>query len=258
MTVTPGEPLPPVSSSSESSEQAPIKISNLDGSQTPSSQPYQLTVKRGFLALFVMYASQTLVGLGFAYGVRAIQSASDGAGTIDIQMIGMASVLIGGAVVLLWVWTDIRRLGPSFSPQIGLQQGVIKTSQALMLVFLVCSAAHFLAWIYRSVILPLVGQGGIIGGGSQMFAHIQETGSVFGMTGFLVLALIVGPVMEEVVFRGYLQSALARRMPHWGAIAITSLLFMAGHGPTILWPMYFVYSVAWGWIFMHTFTSRVG
>ncbi len=42
----------------------------MDGSQTPSSQPYQLTVKRGFLALFVMYVSQTLVGLGFAYGVR--------------------------------------------------------------------------------------------------------------------------------------------------------------------------------------------
>ena len=77
----------------------------MDGSQTPSSQPYQLTVKRGFLALFVMYASQTLVGLGFAYGVRFIQSASDGADTIDIQMIGMASMLIGGAVVLLWVWT---------------------------------------------------------------------------------------------------------------------------------------------------------
>jgi membrane protease YdiL (CAAX protease family) len=34
-----------------------------------------------------------------------------------------------------------------------------------------------------------------------------------------------------------------------GAIA---LLFMAGHGPTSLWPMYIVYSVAWGWIFMHT------
>jgi len=199
-----------------------------------------------------MYASQTLVGLGFAYGVKFIRSTSDGEGTIDIQMIGMTSVLIGGAIVLLWVWTDTRRLGPSLLPQIGLQQSVVKTSQAATLVILLLSATHFLAWIYRSVILPLVDQGGVIGGGSQMFAHIQETGSVFGMLGFLVLALIVGPVMEEVIFRGYLQSALARRMPAWGAITITSLLFMAGHDPTILWPMYFVYSVAWGWIFTHT------
>ena len=121
-----------------------------------------------------------------------------------------------------------------------------------MLVVLLLSGTHFLAWIYRSLVLPLAGQGGVIGGGSQMFAHIQETGSVLGMIGFLVLALLVGPVMEEVIFRGYLQSALSRRIPAWGAISITSLLFMAGHGPTILWPMYFVYSVAWGWIFMHT------
>ena len=238
------------SSPSESSE--PANISNLDVSQDGSSQPYQLTVKRGFLALFIMHASQILVGLGFAYGVRFIQSANDSAGTIDVQMIGMTSVLIGGAIALLWVLTDIRRFGPSFLPQIGLRQSVVKTSQAAMLVILLLSATHFLAWIYRSVILPLVDQGGVIGGGSQMFAHIQETGSVFGMLGFLVLALIVGPVMEEVIFRGYLQSALTRRMPAWGAITITSLLFMAGHGPTILWPMYFVYSVAWGWIFMHT------
>ena len=121
-----------------------------------------------------------------------------------------------------------------------------------MLVLVLLSATHFLAWAYRSVLLPLVDQGGIIGGGSQMFAHIQETGSVPGMAGFLILALVVGPVMEEVVFRGYLQSALARRMPGWGAVSITSFVFMTGHGPTILWPMYFIYSVAWGWIFMHT------
>ena len=240
------------SSSSESSEKAPVKISNLDVSQATSSQPYHLTVKRGFLAMFIMYASQTLVGLGFSYWLRFIHGAGDGAGTIDSQMIGMTSVLFGGAITLLWVWTDIRRYGPSFLPQIGLQQSVIKTNQSVMLVFLLFSATHFLAWTYRSVILPLVGQGGIIGGASQMFAHIRETGSVLGMAGFLVLALIVGPVMEEVIFRGYLQSAFARRLPEGGAISITSLLFMAGHGPMILWPMYFIYSVAWGWIFIHT------
>lgn len=164
----------------------------------------------------------------------------------------MTSVLIGGTITLLWVWTDIRRFGQFFLLQFGLQKSIIKTSQALMLIFLLFSATHFLAWIYRSIILPLVGQVGIIAGGSQMFAHIRETGSVIGMSGFLVLALIVGPVMEEVILRGYLQSALAQRMPEWGAISITSLLFMAGHGPTILWPMYFIYSVTWGWIFMHS------
>lgn len=96
----------------------------------------------------------------------------------------------------------MRRLGPSFLPQIGLQQSVIKTSRSVMLVMLLLSATHFLAWTYRSIILPLVGQGEIIGCGSEMFAHIQETGSVLGMVGFLGFALVVGPVMEEAIFRG--------------------------------------------------------
>ena len=247
----------PIPFPSESSEQTHESTSDLNSPQTVSSRSYQLTVKRGFLALLVMYASKILVGIGFAYGGKFIEGVSDGVGTIDTQMVGMTSLLVGGAIVLIWVWTDVRRLGPSILPQIGLQPSVIRTSQAVMLVFLLLSATHVLAWIYRSLILPLVGQGGVIGGGSQMFAHIQETGSALGMTGFLVLALVVGPVMEEAIFRGYLQSALMRRMPDWVAISITSLLFTIGHGPTILWPMYFMYSVAWGWVFMHTGSLRM-
>lgn len=242
---------------SESSEHTPESTTDLNIPQTDSSRSYQLTVKRGFLALLVMYAGKLLVGIGFAYGGQFIEGLSDGVDTVDTQMVGMTSVLIGGVVVLIWVWTDVRRLGLSFLPQIGLQPSVIKTSQAVMLVFLLVSATHVLAWIYRSVMLPLVGQGGVIGGGSQMFAHIQETGSALGMTAFLVLALVVAPVMEETIFRGYLQSALMRRMPSWVAISVTSLLFTVGHGPMILWPMYFMYSVAWGWIFMHTGSLRM-
>ena len=203
---------------------------------------YRLTVKRGFLALLIMFASQTLVGLGFSFGASAM----------DSQVIGMISVLGGGMIALLWVWTDIRRLGPTFPPQIGLRPSVIGASQATLLVITLFVATHVIAWTYRTVILPLVGQEGVIGGGSQMFTYLRDSGSAYGMAGFLALALIAGPVFEEVIFRGYLQSALTRRMPRWGAITITSLVFMAGHGPPILWPMYFMFSVAWGWIFAHT------
>lgn len=74
--------------------------------QATSSQPYRLTIKRGFLALFIMFASQTLVGLGISFGLKFVQ--------VDTQMIGLISVLVGGTITLIWVWTDIRRFGPSF------------------------------------------------------------------------------------------------------------------------------------------------
>ena len=195
-----------------------------------------------------MFAIQTLIGIGLSYGARYIW----GADSVSLPAIGVSSVLIGGSIVLLLVWSDIRRFGATFLPQIGLRQSITKTSQAVILVLLLLCVTHVLAWAYRSVILPQWDQGGIIGGGSQMFAQIKDSGSALTMTAFLILALGVGPVMEEVVFRGYLQSALARRMPAWAAISITSILFMLGHGPPILWPMYFIYSVAWGWIFVHT------
>lgn len=241
-----------ITGNSNSTADNPVNISTLDNRQLTSSQPYQLTVKRGFLALAIMYASQLLVGIAFAYGYKFIEGASDSGAAIDLKVIGVMTLLISGAMVLLWVWTDIRRFGPSLLPQIGLQPSTVKISQAAVLVLLLLIATHLFAWTYRSLLLPLLDQGGIIGGGSQMFAHLRETGSVYGLAGFIVLALFIGPVMEEVVFRGYLQSALARRLPKWGAITVTSLIFMAGHSPMILWPMYFMFSVAWGWIYMQT------
>jgi len=242
---------------SNSTADNPVKISTLDNRQLTSSQPYQLTVKRGFLALAIMYACQLLASIAFAYGNKFIEGASDSGAAIDLKVIGVMSLLIGGAMVLFWVWTDIRRFGPSLLPQIGLQPSTVKISRAAVLVLLLLIATHLFAWTYRSVLLPLLDQGGIIGGGSQMFAHLRETGSVYGLAGFMVLGLFIGPVMEEVVFRGYLQSALARRLPKWGAITVTSLIFMAGHSPMILWPMYFMFSVAWGWIYMHTQSLKI-
>jgi membrane protease YdiL (CAAX protease family) len=213
-----------------------------------STQPYQLTIKKGILAIIVMYACQLFAGVVISYAFKLI----DSTGGVDIQIIGLLSVLLSGIMVLLLFWWDIHRSGSSFYPQIGLQPSIIKNSKAVLLVIVTLGTTHFLAWVYRSVILPMFDQEGIIGGGSQMFSYIQTNGGGLEMTGFLILALIVGPLMEEVVFRGYLQSSLAKRIPAWGALSLTSLIFMAGHSPMILWPMYFMFSAAWGWIYLRT------
>lgn len=213
-----------------------------------SAKSSELTLKRGVLALILMYASQLLAGIIISHTFKLF----DSTGGFDIQIIGLTSILLSGIMVLLWFWWDIRRSGSSFHSQIGLQPSIIKNSKAVLLIISMLGITHFLAWIYRSVLLPMVDQGGIIGGGSQMFTYIQGTESVTGMIGFLTLALIIGPVMEEIVFRGYLQSSLAKRIPAWAAIGITSLIFMAGHSPMVLWPMYFMFSITWGWIYLRT------
>ena len=44
-----------------------------------------------------MYASQALVGLALSYGVRFIQGADNGEETINTQIIGMTSLLLGAS-----------------------------------------------------------------------------------------------------------------------------------------------------------------
>ena len=208
----------------------------------------QLTIKRGILAIVVMYLCQLLAGIIISYAFKM----SNPSGEVSIELLGLASALLSGLMILAFFWWDIRRSGKRFYPEIGLQPSKIKIGKALFLVISALVATHFLAWIYRSVILPYYGQEGLIGGGSRMFKYIQTNEGALEMSGFLGLALLVGPVMEEVVFRGYLQSSLAKKVPVWAAILITSIVFTIGHAPMILWPMYFLYSATWGWILVRT------
>ncbi len=222
-----------------------------------STTSYKLTVTHGILAVVIMYASQILSGICFSYGVRYIDGISRSAAETDFQLIGMLSVLTGGTIVLLLFGVHSRIAGKELLAQIGCQPSKLTVGSGLSLVVVVLTATHLFAWVYRSVLLPLVGQGGIVGGGSQMFAYIRATGSIPAMAAFLLLALLVGPMMEEVIFRGYLQSSLTRRMPQWAAVSVASLVFMAGHSPVVLWPMYFVYGAAWGWVFIRTGALRM-
>jgi membrane protease YdiL (CAAX protease family) len=216
------------------------------------SSPYQLTVKRGFLALGIMFGSQILIGLAYSLMAGSI----GGSGTVDKNTLGLVSVLGGGAITLLWVWSDLRRFGSTFGPQIGLRPSRFGVGPTVLLVSAAFVLVRLLAWIYRAVVLPFFGHVDVVGGASKVFADLMESGSVYALAGFLVLAILVGPVIEELVFRGYFQSALTRRMPVWVAITITSLLFTFGHGPLPLWPMYLMFSVAWGWIFFRTGTVK--
>ena len=208
----------------------------------------QLTIKRGILAIVIMYACQLIAGIAISYGFKFFSPTNK----VPLEILGLTSTLLSGIMIITYYCWDIRRSGEIFSPEIGLQPSKIKKSKGLLLVITALVSTHFLAWIYRSVILPALGHEGIIGGGSKMFSFVQTNGGALEMGGFLLLALFIGPIMEEVVFRGYLQSSLAKRTPLWAAILITSIVFTVGHSPMILWPMYFLYSATWGWILVRT------
>jgi len=222
-----------------------VLLKDSDGSSS-----FRLTAKYGVLAVVVMYAAQLIAGTGVSFLLKPLLQ--DDSGTVDIQIIGLMSILIAGALVLSVFWLHYRREGHALLEEVSFKPSEMPRGQGLRLVITVLVLTHLFAWIYRSVFLPEIGHGGVIGGGSQMFSYVSDTGSIPAMVAFLSLALFVGPAMEEVVFRGYLQSSLSKTMPLWAALSVTSLVFMAGHSPIVLWPMYFVYSVSWGWVMVRT------
>lgn len=54
-----------------------------------------------------------------------------------------------------------------------------------------------------------------------------------------LVAVIYGPVVEELMFRGFLFNAVLRYVPVWGAIVISGLIFAAAHfeDPTSFLPL---------------------
>ena len=73
-------------------------------------------------------------------------------------------------------------------------------------------------------------------------------GALSGLVLAIVMVVVVGPLVEEAVFRGALLEGLAARFGVWPAIIAQALLFAAFHRS--LWsllPM-FVLGVALGWL----------
>jgi membrane protease YdiL (CAAX protease family) len=66
----------------------------------------------------------------------------------------------------------------------------------------------------------------------------------------LVLGVVLGPILEESVFRGYLIPVLAQTTGNLAAVILTALLFALFHQPANLvhWVSFTATGVAYGWI----------
>ncbi len=89
------------------------------------------------------------------------------------------------------------------------------------------------------------------------------------MVVIFLMATVIAPISEEVVFRGILQSLIGAHVQRpWLAIGMTSLLFAMVHGNPTHWPPLFVLSLGLGYcyeksgslwrpIFMHALFNGV-
>lgn len=76
--------------------------------------------------------------------------------------------------------------------------------------------------------------------------YFVEPASGLGFVGMIASVCVVGPIYEEIVFRGFLQTGLRRVLPPWLAVVVVGLLFGFMHGavyglPLALMGMFFGY-----------------
>ena len=64
-----------------------------------------------------------------------------------------------------------------------------------------------------------------------------------------ITAVVMAPVLEEIVFRGLMYTRLKKGLPIMAAAVITSLIFGTVHG-TVIWAIYtFIFSLVLIWVF---------
>jgi membrane protease YdiL (CAAX protease family) len=141
------------------------------------------------------------------------------ANTLLSALLYIITLILVGAVPLI-----IKKYHTT-KTEIGLQRlpswSDILITPAGLIVYLILSsllmlfATHFLTWID-------INQAQNTG-----FSHLNQRYEY--ILAFLTL-VVVAPIAEETLFRGYLYGKLKKFMPFWAAIIITSVVFGAIHG----------------------------
>lgn len=179
--------------------------------------------------------------LGFAYGIT-----HHGATPGDVQAaladtnfkcVLVVLILLGSAAVTLWL---VHRLWPQL------------WSQARPPGF-GFAAPPTVAWcviaVAAGLVTPLVGSKltELLAHGHAVPQDVKELGGEAGLLfrGALTLAVIsIGPIVEELLFRGALLSALLRRLRTVWAVPASAVLFALVHLPDLHWLWYAVPNLA--------------
>jgi uncharacterized protein len=89
----------------------------------------------------------------------------------------------------------------------------------------------------------------------KMFEALPDT--PFNMVMLFVAIAIIAPLLEEILFRGFVQNALAKRLPAWGAILGASAIFGAVHMDYHAFPALMMMGVVFGLLYHKTGSLRV-
>ncbi len=170
------------------------------------------------------------------------------AGALSTAVTGEAAMgivfplaLLGSNAVCFWiVWRNLHAPLPPALPSIGFAPSRVSVGATLGLVLLLYLSAGMLAGIY----IQLVDYEGQKATTEMIVAASNDT---FLTKSLMVIAVvIVGPVLEEIMFRGYLQSTLTERFSPAVGIVVSAFVFAAFHFQPEAFPLLALIGAACG------------
>ena len=169
-----------------------------------------------------------------------------------LVMLGFQAALFGSLLLVLWVSTLFVR-GPA-DDATNTAPKALNSLKALKLAALafvpIALGAFALEWL-SAVVLEHVFH--LQPAGQDLVKWLQPgtypTGLRFVLMGFV---LFEAPLLEEPLFRGILFRGLEKKMPVWGAMAISGFIFALIHVNAVtLVPLWFL-GVAFAWLYWRT------
>ena len=203
----------------------------------------------GWIVLY--FALQgAFTALMLAYGMggadpAGIQSAAESPVAI------LWGLVMAAAVQLLLMSLYLRKQGRT--RLIGLDSfGHMHPLRALGLAVVLVVAAMIFNYVYATYAIPGIGMQEDM---AKMLAAIPRT-PLNIIAGFTAIA-IAAPLVEELLFRGFLQNAIAKYVPIWAAILLSSLLFASVHLQPYAIPGLMSLSIAFGYLYHRTGSLRM-
>ena len=195
----------------------------------------------GFTILYFL-----LQGLCTVLIVWALQEGSTRPEPVSI----IFGLVVSATIQLLIMWLYLRKHGRF--EILGLNNfGSIPLLRASGLGILLVIAAMTFNLVYATYVIPGIGMQEEM---AKILAGIART--PLNMAAMFLAIAVFGPVVEELLFRGLLQNALAKYVPIWGAIILSSFLFALVHLQPYAIPGLMSLSIAFGYLYHRTGSLR--
>jgi uncharacterized protein len=201
---------------------------------------------------FVLQLACTFVAIAIAaandpQGMTAAVSDSTKAMSDPSVALSVVWGLVGAGVITLFVLAFNLRHQGRLEAMGFFAKSRLSLVETFGLAAVLLIGAFVLNWAYTTYVVP----------GVELQADIVAMlkaldGTTMGLVLKFIAVALLAPAIEEILFRGYLQTALSNRMNHHVAIWLAALVFAAVHLQPLATPALMVLGAAFGYLYHRT------